>query len=595
MGIIRGTQLAGHTVRMGGQSLKDWFKFFTALWFLLIVLMLYLRIDDIHVSHIKGYGVAVWRRIGWDETKVPLINRVETEKKRAIHIKLMNVINRKPHISDQIVVYYYTPDNILINKIGKEEWIALNNIWWNSVIVSFVIASLLMAVVTFYLGRRGNKTKKDSFVRGRKITDARNLNNQILVENTKESIVSPYSIAGIAFPPRGETEHLMISGVSGTGKTVLLKDLLRQIKEKGDKAIIYDYTGAFVEVFYNPEKDIIINPFDERTKNWCLLKEASTEAEFDTIAEALIGNSDSISDPFWPNGARLIFSELCKIQFRNKNFDTQELYNHLLLPIDQINEILKDTLAQNFTDPKSTKTTLSLLMMLSTYLKGLKYIKNNDKDDFSIKKWILDPEANNMLFLSSRSSLHGSIQPLISGMMDIAINNMGELPVGHSKKTWLIFDEISSLNHLPSLEQGLTVSRNFGGCFVIAFQSLSQLIKRYGAQDAETITSNCNSKIILKAGNTETAKWASQLLGTEEIEKYREGLSYGAHEVRDGVNLSKDRVERSIVLASEILSLPKFTGYALMTGGLPVTPINFESLKYVTSPYSNVSFIKKIK
>ena len=69
---------------------------------------------------------------------------------------------------------------------------------------------------------------------------------------------------------------------------------------------MYDYTGAFIEGFYDPAKDIIINPFDKRSKSWNLMKEVDDEAEFETIAEALIGGSDAISDPFWPNGARLI-------------------------------------------------------------------------------------------------------------------------------------------------------------------------------------------------------------------------------------------------------------------------------------------------
>ncbi len=254
--------------------------------------------------------------------------------------------------------------------------------------------------------------------------------------------------------------------------------------------------------------------------------------------------------------------------------------------------MLKNTLARNFTDPNSEKTTLSLLMLMTTYLQGLQYIENKN-NDFSIKKWLLDREQNNILFLSSKSSLHSTVQPLISAMMDIAINNLGELPVGNKSKTWVIFDEVASLNHLPSLEKGLTVSRNFGGCFVIALQSISQLTRRYGPQDAETIASNCSSKIILKAGNNDTAKWASQLIGTQEIEEYREGLSYGAHEMRDGVNLSKHKSERTVALASEILSLPKFTGYALMTGGYPVAKIDFEKLKYQEPLFKNVNFEAK--
>ena len=43
--------------------------------------------------------------------------------------------------------------------------------------------------------------------------------------------------------------------------------------------------------------------------------------------------------------------------------------------------------------------------------------------------------------------------------------------------------------------------------FCIALQSISQLVKRYGVQDAATISSNCGNKIILKAENNETARW----------------------------------------------------------------------------------------
>ena len=68
--------------------------------------------------------------------------------------------------------------------------------------------------------------------------------------------------------------------------------------------------------------------------------------------------------------------------------------------------------------------------------------------------------------------------------------------------------------------------------------------------DHLSISSNCSNKIILKAGNNETAVWGSKLLGTEEVEQYKEGLSYGAHEIRDGVNLSKNRVEREIALSN---------------------------------------------
>ena len=595
MSIIRGTQLIGHTVRMGGQSARDWILWVTIMWFTTFGVMSYLQVDKIHISHVVGEFQSMWYNIsGRKNEYVALANRDATMAARGRYVRIMDHLKRKkePRLEKQVIANYYQASQIRRQKLTDHElenmFEILLKLSWQSLLIGTGLAFGLFLIIA----KRGGRTKKSNFIRGREITSSKDLNKKIVKGNRKEKINDSYTIAGITYPPRGETEHLMLAGTTGTGKTIVIKDLLRQIKERGDKAIVYDYTGAFVEGYYDPAKDIIINPFDKRSKSWCLLKEVDDEAEFETIAEALIGGSDAISDPFWPNGARLIFSELCKLQYRKGNLKTQDLYKHFSLPVKKLNKVLKNTLARNFTDPNSEKTTLSLLMLMTTYLQGLQYIENKN-NDFSIKKWLLNREQNNILFLSSKSSLHSTVQPLISAMMDIAINNLGELPVGNKSKTWVIFDEVASLNYLPSLEKGLTVSRNFGGCFVIALQSISQLTRRYGPQDAETIASNCSSKIILKAGNNDTAKWASQLIGTQEIEEYREGLSYGAHEMRDGVNLSKHKSERTVALASEILSLPKFTGYALMTGGYPVAKIDFEKLKYQEPLFKNVNFEAK--
>jgi len=594
MGIVRGTQLLGHGFRMARQSAKDWGRAVTAMTIVFTALNLYMRIDGVHLSHLSAAFQAIYYdSTGRSEYQLPLASRAATTAAKEKYILIMNYLKKDqdPNIVNQVIYNHYRAGYIRKANLTSKEIGNSISIFWQSIIVSFIISIALTVLIFTIIANKDKKTEGHTFVRGRKITTATKLNQLINKANKKEYITNSYSVAGINFPPYGETEHLMITGTTGTGKTVLLKNLIKQIKERGDKAIIYDYTGAFVEGYFDPEKDILVNPFDKRSKSWCLLKEAENEAEFETIAEALIGGSDAINDPFWPNGARLIFSELCKVQFRRGNFNTQELYNHLLLPVVKLNKVLKNTLAQNFTNPSSEKTTLSLLMLMTTYLKGLQHVNNDGNNDFSIKKWLLDPNEKNILFLSSRSTLHNSIQPLISAMMDIAINNLGELPIRNKQKTWIIFDEVASLNHLPSLEKGLTVSRNFGGCFVIALQSISQLIKRYGAQDAETITSNCSSKIILKAGNNETTKWASQFLGTQEIDEYREGLSYGAHEVRDGVNLTKNRSERPLALASEIAALPRFNGYAAMTGGFPIAQVNFEHLKTEKCLFSNSAYI----
>ncbi len=603
MALIRGSQVFGHNIRMFGQSIRTFKNIWLYSSIVIFGTIAYFNIDDGHVMGVKAYYKVMKNWVAGDNSiDIPLMNRAKTMearerfkesgKRARIYMSDSDVEKR---IQPRIRYYSYQDlkqGDALIDEMHHLKWRMIHSVWQG------VLAGLGLTILIFMLiSRRDKKKNKPQYLRGREIVVPKKLNKILLKENKKKGVKGGYSIAGVSYPPNGEMEHLMISGITGSGKTVLLKDLLKQIKEKGDRAIVYDYTGAFIEGFYDASKDIIINPFDARSRAWNLMKEVNNEAEFDTIAEALIGKSDAITDPFWPNGARLIFSELCKIQYKKQIYNTKSLYRYLHLETDVLGKILSKTIANNFVTENSKKTTLSLMMLLITYLKGLQYIENDKEKDFSIKEWLLDDKSDNIVFLSSKSTLHSSVQPIISAIMDIAINNLGELPVGNRKKTWIIFDELASLNYLPSLEQGLTVSRNFGGCFVIALQSISQLLKRYGRDDTETIASNCSNKVILRAGNNETARWASQIIGTQEIEDYKEGISYGAHHMRDGVSINRGTRERQIALSSEILSLPSLEGYLLMSRGYPVTKVNFEHLIQRDRLFDNLGFIsnKNIK
>ena len=46
----------------------------------------------------------------------------------------------------------------------------------------------------------------------------------------------PHSIAGIPYPERTETQHTIVSGTTGSGKTVMISDLVAQIRARGEAA-----------------------------------------------------------------------------------------------------------------------------------------------------------------------------------------------------------------------------------------------------------------------------------------------------------------------------------------------------------------------
>src|SRR3546814_17857986 len=73
-----------------------------------------------------------------------------------------------------------------------------------------------------------------------------------------------FSIGGINVPHAFETEHVLICGAPGTGKTNMIVKMLEGIRAKGKRAIVYDTAGTFVEKFYREGKDILLTPLDER-------------------------------------------------------------------------------------------------------------------------------------------------------------------------------------------------------------------------------------------------------------------------------------------------------------------------------------------
>ena len=120
-----------------------------------------------------------------------------------------------------------------------------------------------------------------------------------------------------------------------------------------------------------------------------------------------------------------------------------------------LNKLLDKTGAARIVNPDIEKAALSVLMVLSTYLKPLKLYQSN-KDIFSITDWVNDKTKNNFLFISSRADAKEDINPLITTQVDIAINALRSLrEESNIPKIWFILDEIPYFDQaIPSLKMG---------------------------------------------------------------------------------------------------------------------------------------------
>ena len=400
----------------------------------------------------------------------------------------------------------------------------------------------------------------------------------------------PYSIAGIPYPERTETQHTIVSGTTGSGKTVLISDLVAQIRARGERCVLYDKMGSYTATFFDPARDVLMNPLDARAPRWSPFLEARNPRDFDMMAAALIPQQKDTVDPFWVTAARQLFANGAGV-LRDKGVtDNKVLVDHLLkTDLTALAQAMEGTVAQSIVDPENPKTALSVRAMLTANLAAFEFLPD-EGEPFSIREWIGQEDRQGFLFLTSRGDQHASLRGLISTWLEIAVNAMLSLAQDDGRRIWVILDELPTLHQVPSLQPGLAESRQFGGCFVLGVQVASALRDLYGRNGAETISGLCGTRVVLAAPDRDTAQWSADSLGRSEIEEVTEGYSYGANTIRDGVSLTPRRELRALALPSEIMRLANLEGYLKFPGPFPVASIR---LKYVSRPKAAERFVQR--
>ena len=453
---------------------------------------------------------------------------------------------------------------------------------------------VLFLAVFWYRGAQLGRQRR---IRGAEMVTAKELRRRLQSPHARllarlpgGGRLRPYSIAGIPYPERTETQHTIVSGTTGSGKTVLISDLVAQIRSRGERCVIYDKMGSYTRAFFDPARDVLMNPLDARAPRWSPFLEARNPRDFDMMAAALIPQQKDTVDPFWVTAARQLFSNGAGVLRQKGETRNKILVDHLLkTDLTALAEAMEGTVAQSIVDPENPKTALSVRAMLTANLSALELLPDTG-EPFSIREWISDEDRTGFLFLTSRGDQHASLRGLISTWLEIAVNAMLSLAQDDGRRIWVILDELPTLHQVPSLQPGLAESRQFGGCFVLGVQVASALRDLYGRNGAETISGLCGTRVVLAAPDRDTAQWSADSLGRSEIEEVTEGYSYGANTIRDGVSLTPRRELRALALPSEIMRLPNLQGYLKFPGPFPVASIR---LKYTARPAAAERFVAR--
>jgi len=117
----------------------------------------------------------------------------------------------------------------------------------------------------------------------------------------------------LRIPRTEEAKHIQIMGDTGSGKSTLLMQLLQQIADRGESAIVYDPAGEFTQRFYREDRgDWILNPLDVRCPYWTPASELRNPAEARTIAASLYQSTEDKKGEFFTQTPQKIFAHLLK-------------------------------------------------------------------------------------------------------------------------------------------------------------------------------------------------------------------------------------------------------------------------------------------
>ncbi|MGC2887606.1 MAG: type IV secretion system DNA-binding domain-containing protein [Candidatus Acidiferrum sp.] len=363
--------------------------------------------------------------------------------------------------------------------------------------------------------------------------------------------------AWLQLPREIESSHILVMGDSGKGKSALIRQILLQIEERGETAIVYDPAtpADYVPYFLTPSRgDLILNPLDQRMPYWTPGDELRQGADSLTLAASLFPDRHN-ENSFFVEAPRKIFAHLLGF-----HPTPQELVWWMSHP-EEIDRRVKGTEYAAMIDRESPPQRNGVLGSLSMVADAMKLLPSEaeTKGHWSTLEW--SKERRGWLFLTSTPDTRKRLAPLISLWLDMLVLRLMNQGRTSPRPVWFILDELATLQRLPQLHTAITENRKSNNPVVLGFQGRSQLEVRYG-HEAEAMMSQPSTKIFLCTSEPHAAKWISDTIGEQEIERIRESRTSGEFpQSRKSKSYNLEREIRPLVMASEISGLEKMHGY----------------------------------
>ncbi len=418
------------------------------------------------------------------------------------------------------------------------------------------VAVVVVAVIAYALRRRGGSLVQRGARLGRPARRER----------------GAIPIGQVSIPRDIETQHVLLSGSTGTGKSLALQALVDTIRDRaGERAVVVDPGGELMARYWRCG-DTLLNPLDARSVAWSPLAEMISAADAERLAKSLLPDTEGPDAQQWQLYAQgLTSAVLQRLMERRGSSTNADLVQGLTVASsDDLEGLVSGLPAQTLFDSGAAKMLGSVRAIIGAYLAPYRFLPPGaGADAWSLRRWV--EGGSGWLWIPVRADLSTALRPLIAAWIGELVSAVLALPPDRNRRLWLLLDELAALGRVQALSDALTQGRKFGLCACAGLQTVAQLRGAYGLQGAQTLLSCFSSQLILRAGDPETADWGSRLLGDQQLSRRvrSEGSGSGGSHSGESEQISIERV----VLPSEIAGLPDRRGFLKLAGDFPIARV----------------------
>ena len=463
----------------------------------------------------------------------------------------------------------------------KSAWDQAVEVIYSLILKSLGFGSLAGGIVFLLWSKFGRDLKLDRKNEGSGIVLSL---AEVRLKLKRLKLCSEFYIGQMPLVKDMETRHFLITGSTGSGKTNLIHNLLPQVENRAQPAIIIDQTGEMIAKYYDEKRgDIIFNPFDERAKTWDFWADCSKERCLEKFADTLIGfnsrkNNRNAAD-FWEEAAQSIFVEVVSYLQKQQQYSMQELRKTICQSDhEDLRRMLKGTDCIQYFTKDNAKAASSIMSVLMTNIKPLRFLRDkSDAGSFSVQEYIkkIDEGFSGWLFLASEPSTRELTISLNAALAELAIANLMRHDSPKNRRIWFIMDELAAFGRFPSLAKLMQEGRKYGTCVVAGLQSSSQLFAHYGSGEASNLFALFKTKFAFQSDDPMMGKLYSSICGSETVTRQQKNTSFGANTFRDGISYNEQQQEKPLVKLDDFASLRTGECYTL----LPIPEVRLSKMQ----------------